>query len=445
MPRQINDHIDSPSALGARLREARLRAGLRQADISFKGCSIGYISRIESGERAPSLQVVRRLAAAVGVSEQWLARGNNQTEPDPEQQLRDASIALRLDKTDEAEDGFAQVAKSTTDVALLARAEAGLGQVAFRRGQAHEAIARLEHAFELDPQLDDASAADTLGRSYGRIGDVGPAADLFRRWINRCEENDDPEGRLRFAVLLANALIDHGNHAEAATLLGRVLEETETGDPIALAQIYWSRSRLMALSHDHQGAARNARRALELLETSEHTYFRARAHGLLAYAELDAGNPAQAEALLQRGRSLLGADGSRYDHAWFDLEQARARAQLGSPEEAATLAMSAASVLIAEGHPGDVARCYAELARAFDTLDDAPRAIELYELAIEYLDAATQAFFPTILTDYADLLERVGRTQDALNAYKRAATSRASPAAATTAAVRPVRDPGRSE
>lgn len=422
MPRQLNDHIDNPVALGARLREARQRAGLRQADISFKGCSIGYISRIESGARAPSLQVVRRLATAVGVSEQWLASGGERPEADAEEKLRDASIALRLDRTDDAEAAFTEVERATSDPALTARAEAGLGQVAFRRGEAHEAIVRLEHAFELDPELGDPSAADTLGRAYGRVGDLTAAVDLFRSWIERCEGSDDLEGQLRFVVLLSNALIDRGDHAEASTLLTRVLEETDSGDPIALARVYWSRSRLMTLSHDQGGAARNARRALELLEASEHTYFRARAHGLLAYAELDAGNPSEAEVLLEKGRNLLGTDASRFDHAWFDLEQARALAQLGSPEEAAGLAMQAAPTLIAEGHPGDVARCYAELGRAFALLDDLPRAMELYELAIEYLDETSQAFFPRILTEYADLLERTGRLQEALDVYKRATT-----------------------
>lgn len=270
--------------------------------------------------------------------------------------------------------------------------------------------------------MGDPSAADTLGRAYGRVGDLTAAVDLFRSWIERCEGSDDLEGQLRFVVLLSNALIDRGDHAEASTLLTRVLEETDNGDPIALARVYWSRSRLMTLSHDQGGAARNARRALELLEASEHTYFRARAHGLLAYAELDAGNPSEAEVLLEKGRNLLGTDASRFDHAWFDLEQARALAQLGSPEEAAGLAMQAAPTLIAEGHPGDVARCYAELGRAFALLDDLPRAMELYELAIEYLDETSQAFFPRILTEYADLLERTGRLQEALDVYKRATT-----------------------
>ena len=60
-----------------------------------------------------------------------------------------------------------------------------------------------------------------------------------------------------------------------------------------------------------------------------------------------------------------------------------------------------------------MARCYAELGRAFALLDDLPRAMELYELAIEYLDETSQAFFPRILTEYADLLERTGRLQGA--------------------------------
>ena len=62
MARQTGIHIDSPAALGRRLREARLAAGLRQSDLSFDGCSISYISRLEKGERQPSLQLIEQLA-----------------------------------------------------------------------------------------------------------------------------------------------------------------------------------------------------------------------------------------------------------------------------------------------------------------------------------------------------------------------------------------------
>ena len=68
-------HYDDPSAVGQRLYEARKAAGLSQRDLAFPGCSAAYISRIERGERIPSLQVLRELARKVGVSEQKIAYG----------------------------------------------------------------------------------------------------------------------------------------------------------------------------------------------------------------------------------------------------------------------------------------------------------------------------------------------------------------------------------
>jgi len=68
-------HYDDPSAVGKRLFESRQAAGLSQRELSFPGCSAAYISRIERGERIPSLQVLRELARRTGVSETTLAYG----------------------------------------------------------------------------------------------------------------------------------------------------------------------------------------------------------------------------------------------------------------------------------------------------------------------------------------------------------------------------------
>ena len=59
----------------ATAHEAREAAGLSQRELAFPGCSAAYISRIERGERIPSLQVMRELARRTGVSEAFLARG----------------------------------------------------------------------------------------------------------------------------------------------------------------------------------------------------------------------------------------------------------------------------------------------------------------------------------------------------------------------------------
>jgi tetratricopeptide (TPR) repeat protein len=304
---------------------------------------------------------------------------------------------------------------------VLACVEAGLGQVAFRRGEAHEAIAHIQRAFVLDPALDDPGAADTLGRAYARTGDTESAVVLFRRWLERAEATADPALRLRFAVLLTNALIDNGSHGEAMALLARILADTNGGDSLELARIYWSQSRLHALREEHDAAGRNARRAFELLEATEHTYYRAKAHLLLAFTELDAGNPEEALVLLEQGRSLLGSAGTPFDAAEFDLEQARALVLSGRPEEAAALAMRTAELLRNEGHPADAARCYGQIAAAFDGLGDTARAIEVYELAIEFLETSATPLFTHIFARYGEILEREGRKSEAFDAYKRAA------------------------
>src|SRR5919205_897150 len=98
MPRQKSTHVDSPQAVGERLRTARVRAGLSQRQLSFPGCSPAYISRIESGDRIPSLQLLRELGRRLGVSEDYLATGSEL--PPAEQKglaLVEAEVALRLD------------------------------------------------------------------------------------------------------------------------------------------------------------------------------------------------------------------------------------------------------------------------------------------------------------------------------------------------------------
>lgn len=74
MPRHA--HIDNPRAFAQRLRETRLRAGLSQRTLAFDGCGNAYLSRIEAGDRVPSLQVIDQLARRLGIATEWLAKGD---------------------------------------------------------------------------------------------------------------------------------------------------------------------------------------------------------------------------------------------------------------------------------------------------------------------------------------------------------------------------------
>ena len=110
MPRQKSTHVDDPRAVGERLKAARERAGLSQRQLSFPGCSPAYISRIESGDRIPSLQLLRELGRRLDVSEDYLATG---TESPYERgaALLEAEVLLRLNDLETAEDRFTDALK----------------------------------------------------------------------------------------------------------------------------------------------------------------------------------------------------------------------------------------------------------------------------------------------------------------------------------------------
>jgi transcriptional regulator with XRE-family HTH domain len=86
-------HYDDAIEVGRRLHDAREAAGLSQRELAFPGCSAAYISRIERGERIPSLQVMRQLALRIGITEEELSHGERRLHPDVERSLREVEDA----------------------------------------------------------------------------------------------------------------------------------------------------------------------------------------------------------------------------------------------------------------------------------------------------------------------------------------------------------------
>jgi transcriptional regulator with XRE-family HTH domain len=120
MKRERIPHVDDPVRVGRRLSAAREAARLSQREIAFPGCSAAYISRIERGERTPSLQVLRELAERCGVSETHLAWGRETG--------IDATVAELVHVVEEAE--------SSGSIAERAAAYAALGRAASRAARA---------------------------------------------------------------------------------------------------------------------------------------------------------------------------------------------------------------------------------------------------------------------------------------------------------------------
>ena len=159
----------------------------------------------------------------LGVSEDWLATGLDRDLLAEDRTLLDAEIALRFSEFDTAEELYTQALDAAATNNERARSLAGLGQIAFERGEPRRAVQSLEQALSLSgaEASDQPSLADTLGRAYAMLDDVEPAIRLFRQSLDRASERKNTPEAIRFGVLLANAYIDIGEFDEAGTVLRR--------------------------------------------------------------------------------------------------------------------------------------------------------------------------------------------------------------------------------
>jgi tetratricopeptide (TPR) repeat protein len=418
MPRSLTTHIDSPREVGARLKQARERAGLSQRQLAFPGCTAAYISRIEAGARVPSLQMIQELALRVDVAGQWLATGVEPATTDPAE-LVEAEVALRLGELEEAERLY-RAHLQPGDPARGA-ALAGLGQIAFRAERIGQSIELLEQALEArkGSTLADPGAVDTLGRAYAVSGAMESSIALFERALAEATEAQAAMEQLRFSVLLANALIDVGAFGKAERALADVIAiALGSDDPVTSARVFWSQSRLHSMRGEPQLAGRYARRALEILERTENDSYVALAYHLLAYAEVESGNFSEALELLDHGRDLLGDSGKRMD-ARFSIEEARALVGLERFADAARAASNALE-LLETMQPADRGRAYVTLSDVFLASGDGVRGRMLLEQGLDNLIEYGNRFALDAGRRLADLLEAEGDTAGALEALKRA-------------------------
>jgi tetratricopeptide (TPR) repeat protein len=385
MPRQKSQHVDDPRAVGERLKAAREAVGLSQRQLAFSGCSPAYISRIEAGDRIPSLQLLRELGRRLGVSEDYLATG-----VDPARQhekLMEADLARRLDDVEGARVIYQEILDTSSDKRERADALEGLGDIELRTGHPQPAIQLFEQALTVSGQRDfeRPTLAENLGRAYAALGEFAPAMAIYERCLEHAESKRDTLGVIRFAALLSYALTDSGNLTRAEQVVGRALAaEQESLDPLARARLLWSQAKLRGESGDAEAFAAYAHRALALIELTEDTDLLALAHRIVASAELDRDEPEAALRHLEEGWPILERGGSRLERAHFQIDKARALARLGRAEEAAALALEATGML-GDVLPEDAGRAYSLVAEVYVELGQPERGQELYELAAEYL------------------------------------------------------------
>jgi transcriptional regulator with XRE-family HTH domain len=423
-----------PTELGQRIRAARVAKGWTQTQLAGDDISVGYVSRIESGQRRPNTQTLEALATRLGVPTEHLLRGVTAREYDEiKLQLDFAELSLETGQHLEAE---AQ-AREATDRAALATQD----ELVFR---GHYLIAR---ALEGQGNIDDAiialeglvyskrgglvriKSAIAMVRCLRNSGDLPRAIEVGERVLASLAGShiDGCDEAVQLTVTLASAYFHRGDTGHAVRMCRKAITKAEDLDsPVARASAYWNASNFEAQRGSVANAVPLAERALALLAEGQDARNLARLRTNLGRMQLELDPPEVPEALrnlTQAAEELGWSSASAQEIASNNCQIARAHYLAGDLSQAAELC---SAILASLGDDSPLCRAETQalsgqIAAARGDADEAGRAYRRAVFALTSAGAdkdAAQLWF-----ELADLLEDVGDVMGARDAYRSAAAA----------------------
>lgn len=415
-------------SIGQRIRRLRLERGLSQRELAEPGISYAYLSRIEAGQRAPSLKALRIVARKLGVTPEHLETGAPVSlAVSRELRLTDAELRLRVNGDLTAlEATFRQLvdeARAEGETWLELRARIGVGLALACRREEREAIFHLELALSSGSvsALARPDVYETLARCHASNGSSDRALELLDAALAELERTAPEEvvTLARLAGARAAIVGTNGNGGGPREALADALERAQTvPDPFARARMY------ATVANGGDGADPAAtlalrRRAYGVLDAADDVRELARAHLLCADLLLADGSVDQAGPHLDRAERLLALGGEALDLGRLRTRQSRRAVEAGEHDEAQTLALAAAELL--EDHPAEQGEALHALASAQASAGDLDRAEKSFRRAIEQLAAGRRwREAAGASRDWAAFLRAAGRTDEALEVMDRA-------------------------
>jgi tetratricopeptide (TPR) repeat protein len=420
-----------PRALGARLKSARVARGLTQSALAGEGISTGYVSRIESGARRPTLKVLVELARRLDKPVDELLRGVSSSDYDEIRLGLDyAELALENGEAGEAE-RQARDALTRAELASLdqfrARGHYLLGRAYESQGRMDDAIRELEQALASDSSLMMIHAGIALSRCHRNAGDLTLAIEVGERVQKMLPALglDQTDEAVQLALTVAGGYILRGDLSQAARLCAEVIDRTENwASPATRSGAYWNASVALSERGQIRDAVDLATRALALQGEGSDARNLGRLRMTLGRLELrlDEASVPDALAHLSRAREeLQWSSANAVDLAMSTMALADAHLRAGDAEQAQELA---AEVVAMDAPAALLERAEAAMIRgqAAWALHRTADAMEAYQVAIDLLSACDEDRYTAQLWyDLAELLEQADMAAQANTALRAAA------------------------
>lgn len=435
-----------PAQLGDRIRAARVAKGWTQTQLAGTEISVGYVSRIESGQRRPNGIVLDDMATRLGVPVDHLIRGVTAREYDEIKLTLDfAELSLESGQHVEAESQARQAlerAIGTSQEELVLRARFLIARSLEGQGEIDSAIIELEPLVaSSDGGILRIKAAIALCRCLRESGDFSKAIEVGERVLEQLAGTplDSADEAVQMAVTLAAAYYERGDAGQAVRTCRKAVTKAEQLDSAtARASAYWNASMMEA----EQGAVGNAvplaARALALLAEGQDGRNLARLRSELGVMQLRLEPPAIAEAqahLDKAAEELVWCSASTVEIARNDLARARAFYLDGQVDRARAMSAEIAAGMGSDS-PFLAAEAKSLQGQTLAAQGEMSAAQQAYRDAVMLLSGlgadrgAAQLWF-----DLASLLEDAGDFEAAREAFRSAAAStglRARPGVRTT-------------
>jgi transcriptional regulator with XRE-family HTH domain len=420
--RIVVDDTALARAIGARVRSARLQAGLTQQELAAGRYTKAYVSALENGISKPSMAALTFLAGRLG-----LPTSHFLTDTDATWSRLAADLELASGRWEQAADAYAALLEGPSDPGQ--RAELLMGHA--------EALCRLEKG--ADAIAIAAEAADTF-RTLGRRAD----AALATYWLayGQYQRENYREARslllplldearsgesialdltIRLLIALAAAESAEGQTQAALAYLEEARGLTADLDDRRRASFLYSLAASYIKAGDLEAALRAGYQGLALFRAASATLEVAALDNELALAFLGLGNTSRAEQLAAEARAEFERLGDARRLAHTIETQARVALARGAPDAAIELAREARAVAERSGSATAAVASLLTEARAQVASDRVDVALPLFEQVAELVRVSgTSAQRRDVLTSWADTLARLGRHAEAYELTRQA-------------------------
>ncbi|OLB64426.1 MAG: hypothetical protein AUI10_11080 [Actinobacteria bacterium 13_2_20CM_2_72_6] len=394
---------------GERLRRLRQQRGLKQSDLADVGLSASYVSRIESGSRAVTVQVAEVLARRLGVD---LRTFESSRDVCLTRLLSDAQTSLAESDYDAAAAAFEAALEHAPAeplaVAWLIRhsltiALGNLGRLADWQRHQTGLVALATRANSPDLLVQAYTGLSNCLRQCGDIGEADAAAQVAYQHAR--DPDVSPGHRLRAVMALIAAEAETGRAIQAARRVPDLLDLLDDATPAPLrAQALWAAaSAQLAAGAEEEGMAL-LQSAADGLRRADDPVIWARLRLALVSLRRRAGQPVDPliRSWFDEAAGVLRASGIPIYQAQLDFLEAQIAFDDGRIDEARQLAEAAlarsdvlsfrdgarAEMLLAQAHAqgGERARALWDLralAQRLDAADARHLSAEAWRLVAE--------------------------------------------------------------